>query len=51
MAAADSSWQELEPVIAEAEGSGLADPGIYTQQAFTWAFSMLLSRLVRLPGK
>ncbi len=51
MAAADSSWQELEPVIREAEDNGLADPGVYTQKAFTWAFSMLLSRLVRLPGK
>ena len=51
IAAADSSWQELEGVIAEAEETGLAQPGVYTRQAYTWAFSMLLSRLVRLPGE
>ena len=37
-------------MISEAEEAGLIQPGIYTRQAYTWAFSMLLSRLVRLPG-
>ena len=48
--AADASWQEMQPVIASAEQRGLAGQGLFTQQALRWAFCMLLTRLIRLPG-
>ncbi|GAB4816512.1 hypothetical protein N2152v2_003558 [Parachlorella kessleri] len=48
--AADASWQELQPLLAAAQQQGLARPDVFTQQSLRWAFSMLLTRLIRLPG-
>jgi len=48
--AADKSWQGLEPVLrgkAALEAFGGRQP---TREDFQWAFSMLLSRVIRLPG-
>jgi hypothetical protein len=49
--AADASWQELQPLLAAAEAAGLAPaPDAFSRAALRRAFSVLLSRLVRLPG-
>ena len=40
--AAEASWEELAPLVP----SG----GPFTRQALQWAFGVLLTRLVRLPG-
>lgn len=49
--AAEASWQELQPLLAGAEAAGLTPgPGAFSREALHWAFSVLLSRLVRLPG-
>ena len=47
-AAAKASWQEMQPLLAEARGLGPA--GAFSHEALQWAFSTLLARLVRLRG-
>ena len=49
--AADNSWAELDPVLASAEEAGLISREAFTRDRLRWGFSMLLSRLARLPGK
>ena len=47
-AAADASWQQLQPLLGQpgmASAFGGRLPG---RSDFQWAFSMLLSRLIRL---
>ena len=48
--AADASWQEMQPLLADGEAQGLAPRGAFNREALQWAFAMLLSRLVRLPS-
>jgi hypothetical protein len=49
--AARASWEEMQPLLRAAEQQGLAGPSrVFTREALAWAFSMLLSRLIRLPG-
>ncbi|KAI7843368.1 hypothetical protein COHA_003064 [Chlorella ohadii] len=47
-AAADASWQEMQPLLAAAAQRGMASPGAFDRASMQWAFGMLLSRLVRL---
>ncbi|PRW56824.1 ribulose-1,5 bisphosphate carboxylase oxygenase large subunit N- chloroplastic [Chlorella sorokiniana] len=47
-AAADASWQEMQPLLAAAAQRGLAPPGAFDRASLQSAFAMLLSRLVRL---
>ncbi|KAL4447375.1 hypothetical protein ABPG77_007408 [Micractinium sp. CCAP 211/92] len=49
-AAADASWREMQPLLAAAEQAGLGPAGAFSREALLWAFSILLSRLVRLPS-
>ena len=49
--AAAQSWQELQPVLQQAAQQGLIKPESYTQQRYSWAFSILLTRLCRLPSR
>ncbi|KAL4443502.1 hypothetical protein ABPG75_011239 [Micractinium tetrahymenae] len=48
--AAAASWQEMQPLLAQAAAAGLGPPGAFSREALQSAFSMLLSRLVRLPS-
>lgn len=51
--AADATWQELQPLLAAAEQQGVAPSfreQTYSREAITWALSLLLSRLIRLPA-
>ncbi len=47
-AAADASWQEMQPLLAAAAQRGMASPGAFDRASMQWTFGMLLSRLVRL---
>lgn len=49
-AAADASWLGLQPLLAEAATKDALGGRSPTRQDCQWAFSMLLSRLIRLPG-
>ena len=49
--AAAQSWQDLQPVLQQAAQQGRIKPESYTQQCYTWAFSILLTRLCRLPSR
>ena len=49
-AAAEASWQEMQPLLGPAEQLGLGSPGAFSRGALQWAFAILLSRLVRLSG-
>eukprot|EP00891_Asterochloris_glomerata_P000471 jgi/Astpho2/471/fgenesh1_pg.00011_%23_55_t len=51
LSSAQGCWQEAEPLLASAAQGGLIAPEQATRSKFEWALSMLLSRLVRLPGK
>jgi SET domain/Rubisco LSMT substrate-binding len=46
--AADTSWKEVEPIIHHAERAGLTEKGVLTEKALKHAFSLLLSRLIRV---
>ncbi len=48
--AAALSWKELQPVLADGCAQGLIPRDLLSREAFTWSFSTLLSRLVKLPG-
>ena len=48
--AADTSWEELQPVLTDGCAQGLVPRDLLDRQLFTWSFSTLLSRLVKLPG-
>ena len=48
--AAAVSWEELQPVLADGCAQGLIPRELLSREAFTWSFSTLLSRLVKLPG-
>lgn len=48
--AADVSWEELQPVLTDGCAQGLIPRGLLDRQLFTWSFSTLLSRLVKLAG-
>ena len=47
-AAAEASWQDMQPLLAAATQRGVAPPGAFDRASLQWAFGMLLSRLVRL---
>lgn len=49
-AAAQASVAELQPIVERAETDGLVQQGVLSPKRLRWAFSMLLSRLVRLQG-
>ena len=49
--AAAASWQEVQQIIQQASEQGLIRPEAYTQRRYQWAFSILLTRLCRLPGR
>lgn len=49
--AAAQSWSEVQPVLQQAAQEGLISPNNYTQRRYTWAFSILLTRLCRLPSR
>ena len=49
-AATAVSWEELQPVLADGCAQGLVPRDLLSREAFTWSFSTLLSRLVKLPG-
>ena len=52
--AAATSWAEVQPVIQHAEREGMIDRGVLTEETVRHAFSLLLSRLIRLdnvPGE
>ena len=48
--AAAVSWEELQPVLRDGYAKGLIPRDLLSREAFTWSFSTLLSRLVKLPG-
>ena len=48
--ASDVSWEELQPVLTDGCAQGLIPRDLLDRQLFTWSFSTLLSRLVKLPG-
>ena len=48
--AADVSWEELQPVLTDGCAQGLIPRALLDRQLFTWSFSTLLSRLVKLAG-
>ena len=50
LVSAQGCWQEAEPLLADAVQRGQIAPDLATRNKFDWALSMLLSRLVRLPG-
>ena len=50
ISAAAVSWEELQPVLRDGYAQGLIPRELLSREAFTWSFSMLLSRLVKLPG-
>ncbi|KXZ55876.1 hypothetical protein GPECTOR_2g1427 [Gonium pectorale] len=50
--AAAASWAELEPLIAQARAEGLIPAHVPMSKAdLDWAFGVLLSRCIRLPGR
>ena len=50
-AAEEASWQELQPVLAEAEAQGLAPmPGAFSRGTLRWAFGVLLARVAWVQG-
>jgi hypothetical protein len=49
--AAEKSWLEVQPVLQQAAEQGLIKPEAYTQRRYQWAFSILLTRMCRLPGR
>ncbi|KAL0017968.1 hypothetical protein WJX77_002537 [Trebouxia sp. C0004] len=49
--AAEKSWREVQPVLQQAAVQGLIKPEAYTQRRYQWAFSILLTRMCRLPGR
>ncbi|GIL70656.1 hypothetical protein Vretimale_3761 [Volvox reticuliferus] len=50
--AAASSWQELEPLIAQGRKDGLIPEYVALEKAdLDWAFGVLLSRCIRLPSR
>ncbi|KAL0034373.1 hypothetical protein WJX77_011688 [Trebouxia sp. C0004] len=49
--AAEKSWHEVQPVLQQAAVQGLIKPEAYTQRRYQWAFSILLTRMCRLPGR
>ena len=48
---AQRTWDELQPLIAQAEERGLVPVHCYTRDRIFWGLSMLLSRLARLPAR
>ena len=48
--ASDMSWEELQPVLIDGCAQGLIPRDLLDRELFTWSFSTLLSRLVKLPG-
>ncbi|GLC54779.1 hypothetical protein PLESTB_000905100 [Pleodorina starrii] len=51
-AAAAASWQELEPIISRGRAEGLVPDHVPLAKAdLDWAFGVLLSRCIRLPGR
>ena len=44
------SIEELDPLVEQAETDGLVRKGVLSKKRLRWAFGILLSRLVRLPG-
>ncbi|GIL47048.1 hypothetical protein Vafri_3880 [Volvox africanus] len=50
--AAASSWQELEPLIAQGRKDGLIPDHVALEKSdLDWAFGVLLSRCIRLPSR
>lgn len=49
-AAAETSWQEVAPLAQHTEQAGLLPKGALTKEALTRAFSLVLSRAIRLEG-
>lgn len=49
--AAKQSWQEVAPHVTRAQREGRLPKAAVTEASLNWAFGILLSRLVRLPGK
>ena len=47
--AAEASWQGLQPVLADGAAAYAFGGRRPARTDFQWAFSMLLSRLIRLP--
>eukprot|EP00198_Chlamydomonas_reinhardtii_P001652 XP_001690988.1 lysine N-methylase [Chlamydomonas reinhardtii] len=51
-AAAAASWEELAPLIARGRAEGLVPAHVSLSKAdLDWAFGVLLSRCIRLPGR
>ena len=47
---AQQSWIELDDLVYAAEAEGMLAKGLISQERLVWAFSILLSRLIRLPA-
>lgn len=43
-----ATWHQIAPLVARAEASGAAPPGMFTRGSVAWGVGLLLSRSVRL---
>lgn len=49
--AAERTYEQLQPLIKQAEDRGLIPPHSFTRSRIMWGLSMLLSRVARLPAR